>query len=189
MKSFYPGDPDFTFERYSSLPYSYVLLAYIKGSDLYRERMHDLERPTAMISSILANQNRDPKKSGKPLNFLDFSFYKPRHGENSANYVYGSAMLKMAKERRLPAWALFCFKEVVSSASQSYKPEVCALVAEDAMLLHPVKTPEGWEGMLIAVESASDKVRMFTDDKGRKHTLTVPHVHTKAICEEGVVLS
>lgn len=142
-----------------------------------------------MISSILANQNRDPKKSGKPLTFLDFSFYKPRDGENSANYVYGSAMLKMAKERRLPPWALFCFKEVTQSASQSYKPEVCALVAEDALLLHPVKTSDGWEGMLIAVESASEKTRLFTDDNGRKYTLRVPYIHTKAICEEGVVLS
>jgi len=189
LKAFYPGDPEFTWEKYSSLPYPYVVTAYVRGSDLYRERMHDQERPTAMVSALLANSQRDPKKNKKPPTWEDFSFYKPRNGGSTANYVYGSAMLEMAKKRRLPGWALFCFKEVVETASAAYVPAMCAFVAEDAMLLHPVRAGEGWEGMLIATESASEQERVFVDDSGAKHVLRVPHVHTKVICQEDVILS
>jgi hypothetical protein len=134
------------------LPYPYVVTAYIRGSDLYRERMHDQERPTAMVSALLANSQ--------------LSFYKPRNGGSTANYVYGSAMLEMAKKRRLPGWALFCFKEVVETASAAYVPAMCAFVAE-----------------------ASEQERVFVDDSGAKHVLRVPHVHTKVICQEDVILN
>lgn len=164
-------------------------MAYIHGTDLYRERLHDSERPTAMVSSILANQNRDPKKSKKAPSWEDFSFYRPRNGTSSVSYVYGSAMLEMAKKRQLPSWALFCFKEVTATASAAYTPSLCAFVAEDAMLLHPVKVGNGWEGMLIALESASEQQRTFVDDEGTKLVLRVPHVHTKVICQEDVILN
>jgi len=142
----------------------------------------------AMVSALLANQNRDPKKNKKPPGWEDFSFYKPRLGGNSANYVYGSAMLEMAKRRTLPSWALFCFKEVTETASSAYTPTMCAFVAEDAMLLHPVRKGEGWEGMLIAMESASEQPRVFVDDDGNRHHLHVPYIHTKAVAQEDVVL-
>lgn len=184
----FPGDPDFTWEHFSSLPYPYVVSAFVRGSALYRERLHDNERPTAMVSALLANQNRDPKKTKKPYNWEDYSFYRAKQGGQTANYVYGSAMLEMAKRRTLPPWALFCFKEVTESASRDYVPQNCALVAQDAMLLHPVRSGNGWEGMLIALESASEQQRCFTADDGTKIRLTVPHVHTKAIAEEDVIL-
>jgi hypothetical protein len=142
-----------------------------------------------MVSSILANQNRDPKKSKKAPGWEDFSFYRPRDGATTANYVYGSAMLEMAKKGRLPSWALFCFREVTETASAAYKPAMCAFVAEDAMLLHPVKVGNGWEGMLIAQESASEQQRTFVDDGGQKYVLHVPHVHTKVVCQEDVTLN
>ena len=142
-----------------------------------------------MVSSILANQNRDPKKSKKGPTWEDFSFYKPRTNGDLPNYVYGSAMLELVKKGRLPSWALFCFKEVTEAASPAYTPSLCAFMAEDALLLHPVQTSEGWEGMLIALESSSEQMRVFTDDNGHKHTLFVPHIYTKAICEEDVTLS
>ena len=142
-----------------------------------------------MVSALLANANRDPKKNKKPPTWEDFSFYKPRNGGNTANYVYGSAMLEMAKKGKLPSWALFCFKEVTETASSAYTPAMCAFVADDAMLIHPTRVGDGWEGMLIAMESASEQQRVFVDDSGAKHTLRAPHVHTKVVCEEGVVLN
>jgi len=150
--------------------------------------MHDLERPTALSATFLANKGRDPKKN-KMINYLDLSFYKPRNGSDGADAVYGSAMMTMAKRRTLPSWALFCFKDVTSGASSDYVPEVCAFVAKDAMLLHPIKVDGGWEGMLIALESASEQKRTFVADNGEEYELFVPLVHTKAIAEEGVVLS
>ena len=43
--------------------------------------------------------------------------------------------------------------------------------------------------MLIALESASEQKRTFVADNGEEYELFVPLVHTKAIAEEGVVLS
>lgn len=188
LKHMFPGDPEFTWENFSSLPYPYVVSAYVRGHSLYRERLHDNERPVAMVSAILANQNRDPKRTKKPYSWEDYSFYRPYQGKDVANYVYGSAMMQMAKHGKLPPWALFCFREITSSASSTYIPENCAFVAEDAMLLHPIKVGDGWEGLLIALESASNKDRCFVADDGTEVRLRVPHIHTKAIAEEGVVL-
>lgn len=189
MKSFYPGDPEFTFSNYPQLPYSYVMLAYINGVKLYQERLHDSERPISMISSILANQHRDPKKSKKQPSYIDFCFYKPRTDEDSASYVYGSAYMKLIKDNKMPGWALFCFKDLSKVENKAYTPKNCALIAEDAMLLHPVKSEFGWTGLLIAKESASGQVRDFISDTGEVVRLNVPQIHTKVIAEEDVTLS
>ena len=188
LKGLYPGDPDFSWVNYSSLPWPYVVNAFTEGNKLYRERLHDTERPVAMISSLLANQNRDPKKNKKGFSYEDFSFYRPTDGGDVADYVYGSAMLQMAKKGTLPAWTMFCYKEVVAAAQPDYVPSLCALVAEDAILLHPEKTATGWSGMLIASESASEQKRTFKADDGTTVKLAVPHIHTKYIAEEDVTL-
>lgn len=180
---FFPGDSDFTWENYSSLPYPYVINAFTNGSNLYRESMHDRERPIALATSLIANKGRDPKKS-KTLSYLDMSFYKPIDQEGAVDYYYGSAMMQLAKRKLLPSWTLFCFKEVTANAASDYIPEMCALIAEDAILLHPVQHGHIWEGMLIAQESASEQRRVFKSETGVQVTLTVPHVHTKIVCEE-----
>ena len=88
----------------------------------------------------------------------------------------------------MPTWALFCFNGLVAGADKSYEPETCAFIAEDAMLLHPMSTSEGWLGLLIAQESASGERRTFMDDHGQSFELTVPNIYTKVIAEEGVTL-
>lgn len=184
----YPGDPDFQLGTYADLPYHYVLAAFAKGQELVREDLHNIERPIAMVSSLLANKDRDPKKNKKGYSYEDFSFYKPSGGVNGPEDYYGSAMLHLAKTNQLPPWALFCFKEVAGNADPSYVPELPALIAHDAMLLHPTKTPAGWSGMLIALESASTQQRVFKGTGGEEVVLTVPHIHTKVIAEEGITL-
>ena len=133
---FFPGDPDFTWENYSSLPYSYVVAAYTQGSNLYRERLHDAERPTALNSSLLANRDRDPKKT-KAYKWSDFAFYKPAVGGGVASFVYGTAMLSLIKARRLPSWALFCFKEV---SAQSISNQHLSLLKKELENFQASKT-------------------------------------------------
>ena len=169
------------------MPYPYVVNAFVMGSKLYQESLHDLERPIALNSSLFANSSRDQKR-GKPFGYLDMSFYKPSDQDGVVDYYYGSAMMRLAKQRKLPGWALFCFKEVTANASADYIPETCALIAEDAMLLHPVQRGGSWEGMLIAQESASGSRRTFVSENGLIVSLVVPDVHTKVVCEEGVTL-
>ena len=89
----------------------------------------------------------------------------------------------------MPSWALFCFKDLSKVANKSYAPSNCALIAEDAMLLHPIKSEFGWTGLLIAKESASEQVRDFVSDTGEVIRLSVPQIYTKVIAEEDVTLS
>lgn len=184
----FPGDPEFTLENYGELPYHYPIIAVKEGLLLRRETLNDMERPTAMVTAMLANQNRDPKKNKKPFSYEDFCFYKPMDDENTPAYVYGSSMLAALNMGLLPSWALFCFKEVTASASREYVPAVPLLFAEDAILLHPKRVEGGWYGMLIAQESASNRRVTFSDPDGKLFHLQVPTVHTKVICQEESVL-
>jgi len=137
---------------------------------------------------MYANSKRDPKK-GKPVNWMDFCFYKPRNDGNSASAENGSAMMILAKSGTLPPWALFCFKEVTANFVPDYKPDVLAFIAEDAILIHPVRTETGYKGLLIAMESAGDQFRDMTNpETGEVMRLRIPMVHTKMIAEEGANL-
>lgn len=156
--------------------------------EMMQEDLFAYERPIAQQTSIIANQNRDPKKQRKPFTLEDFSFYMPREARNLPSGAYGSAALALIHERKFPSWALFCYKDLVAGADQNYKPETPALIAEDCILLHPVQVAGGWKGMMIATESASDQRRVFTDEKGRSYQLTVPYVSTKFVAEEDVTL-
>ena len=122
--------------------------------------------------------------------YVEFSFYKPVEDGDRPDYVYGSAYMVLVKEKRLPPWALFCFKTLSESANAGYEPEEAALIAEDAILLHPRRVGNNsYEGLLIAMESASEQRREFTDGKGKTFTLRLPYVGTKFIAEEDVILS
>lgn len=189
LKSFFPGDPDFSFERYPDLPYAYVLLAVSQGSDAHQKALHEMERPIALNTTVLAAQNRDPKK-GKPPTYTDFCFYKPIADGDRPDHIYGSAYVRLIEQKRLPSWTLFCYKELSSCALSGYEPETCALIAEDAVLLHPERVGQhSYEGLLLAQESASGKRRKFINDRGEEIILSVPQVGTKLIAQEGVVLS
>ena len=154
----------------------------------YKE-LHDRERPVAMLSSITANSQRDKKKVQKPYTYLDFSFYKPVSLDDAPQGSYGSAYAELVKTKRLPAWALFCFKSLMGSANPGYIPEEPAYIAEDAILLHPEAIGGGgYKGLLIAMESAGDQRRLFVDSMGRELVLTVPYVETKFVANEGATL-
>ena len=142
-----------------------------------------------MISSILANHNRNPKKTKESYTLEQFCLYKPKAQQDLPDYVYGSAAVAAIERGLLPSWALFCYKSLATSASEQYEPQVSIMVAEDALLLHPTKTEDGYKGMLIAMESASKQKRKFKIEGGETVTLTVPEIETKVIAMENVALS
>ena len=157
--------------------------------DMRHRNLHDMERPVAMLSSLYANSQRDPKKSQKPYNYLDFSFYKPFDTGDTPQGQYGAAYIELVKTKRLPSWALFCYKSLVAGAQDGYVPSEPAFVAEDAILLHPEKVGGGYRGLLIAMETASDKRRVFLSSKGEEIVLSVPFISTKVVAEENVTLT
>jgi hypothetical protein len=152
------------------------------------DELHQQERPIALQTSVIANQNRDPKKQKKPFMPEDYSYYIPREALNLPGHVYGSAAMVAINMNKFPSWALFCYKQLADGADPAYKPKDPILLAEDALLLHPIRTPNGIRGMLIALESAGGQTRQFEDLQGTKYTLEVPEVPTKAIAEEDVTL-
>jgi hypothetical protein len=165
-----------------------VLNAVTVGVKMEKERLYQQELPIAQQTSLIANQQRDPKRTPEPFKASDFSFFKPVDSSERPSGHYGSAALAMIKAGTFPSWALFCFKQLSDIADPSYVPGVAGFVCEDALLLHPIKGEHGYKGLLIARESASNQRRDFTDEKGNTISLSVPPVRTKVIAEEDVTL-
>lgn len=136
-----------------------------------------------------ANANRDKKKQSQPYTYLDFSFYKPQDAGETPDGHNGAAYMELSRLKLLPSWALFCYKELAASATPGYVPGEPALIAEDAILLHPELKPGGYSGLLIAMESASDQVRTFTSTKGTEFNLRVPYIETKFVARENELLT
>lgn len=141
-----------------------------------------------MLSSLYANSQRDAKKT-KAYSYLDFSFYKPINSEDTPQSHYGSAYAELVRTKTLPAWALFCFKSLMSNVDESYTPDEPAYIAEDAVLLHPEAIGSDFKGLLIAQESASDQRRVFRNKNGDEISLTVPYIDTKVIARENQILT
>lgn len=155
---------------------------------LEKERLYQNELPVAQQTALIANQQRDTKKKIEPYTLNDFSFFKPVMSGDKPSSHYGSAALAMVKAGVFPSWALFCFKQLADIADPSYTPSLAGFVAEDAILLHPTKTDHGYQGLLIARESAGNQVRNFDDGRGNIVSLRIPPVNTKIIAEEDVIL-
>lgn len=188
LKGLFPGDADFAAGAYGDLNYGYVLSAVRHGRKRYRVQLHDAERPIAQQTAVIANQNRDPKRQRKAFSFEDFSLYRPLADNSMPSGHYGAAAMTLIKRGLYPAWALFCFKDLSLGATPDYEPAVPALFAETAILLHPKKVEGGYKGLLIAQETASAQTLLFTDQGSEIIPLVVPHIHTKVIAEEDVVL-
>ena len=184
----FPGDPDFTVGQYGELNYAYVIEAIKKSSELHQRKLYESELPIAQQSALIANQQRDPKKQKTPYKMSDFSLFMPLEDRNLASSHYGSSALELIKRRLYPSWALFCYKELVACADEKYVPGVLAIQCEDAILIHPEKGPGGMLGMLVAKESASNQIRVMTDEHGKSYKVQMPEVGTKFIAEEGVIL-
>ena len=171
------------------MPYEYVLECVDKGTQHRKKRLHEEEIPIAIQSSLMANLQRDPKSRRTPYDASDFFAFASKEDLKLPSGAYGAAAVKLVKDKRMPPWALFCFKELNSSARKDYVPAIAGFVCEDAVLLHPKLTPDGWKGLLIARESASFGSRLMYDDKGAPIMLLMPEIPTKVIAKEDVTLS
>lgn len=94
----------------------------------------------------------------------------------------------LAEKKLLPNWCLFCFKEVTTHYDPEYKPNILALIADDAILIHPIRKKNTYKGLLIALETASGQPRLFTSESGETVTLKLPKIDAKVIAEEDVTL-
>lgn len=138
---------------------------------------------------MFANANRDVKKNRKGFTAADFYLYEPREDQNLPHGAFGAAAVAMIKKGVFPSWALFCYKPLADAAAGNpIPPKDLYLMADGALLLAPLATEEGFSGMLICTEDASNKVLSFWDEAGNHYELETPPQHTKFVAEEDAVL-
>ena len=155
---------------------------------LFRSRMnlmelHLAEKPTALIAQILSNANRDSKKKPKPYPIENFYLYQPKELRNVPESNCGSAAIELIARGLFPSWALFCYKELATAANGT-PPALLAYIGEDAILLAPTKQGSSVSGMLIALESASNKRLVLTSPCGDSVTVRIPALYTKVVAQE-----
>lgn len=187
IKSFFKGDPEFTYEGFYSLPYEYVYQAYLRAFKHRRLELHENEQPLALQTCQQANINRDPKKQRKAFTMDDFYLFQPRDMANTPSERYGAAAIHLAKQGLFPSFALFCFKELKQGAG-GIVPPLVAFQGSGAILLAPQRTELGWKGMLIASAEAADSDVVMTSPCGREVTLHIPVLEGQVAAEEGIEL-
>lgn len=186
LKRFFPNDSEYTLDRFRDLPFEYVIISYSQAVRLTRLEMHMLERPLALQTQIYVNGHKDPKKS-KPAKIEEFYLYQPTDIKNLPSGRNGAAALSLIQQNQFPLWALFCYKELASSANAS-PPELLCFKSDTAILLAPQMHTSGYSGMLIALEEAANKVHVMRSPCGKIFTAKIGAINTKVIAQENVTL-
>ena len=187
IKSFFKGDPEFTYEGFYSLPYEYVYSAYVRVAKHRQLELHEYEQPLALQTCQTANMNRDPKKQKTAFTLEDFYMFQPRDMAMVPSERYGAAAIYLVEHDQFPAWALFCFRELKKGAG-GQAPPLVAFVGPGAILLAPQQTDAGWRGMLIASAESADTDVQMTSPCGRSTVLHIPAIEGQVAAEEGVEL-
>lgn len=100
--------------------------------------------------------------SREPLELSDFCFFVPSEQQQARPPAEaGAAMLELIRRRLFPGFALVAYDALASAGKDQAPPPRLALLAEDAVLLAPRPTPQGWQGFLIAEGTAADQPRAF----------------------------
>lgn len=118
----------------------------------------------------------------------EFFLYKDREDLDLPSARYGAAAKRLIEMGEFPLWALFIYKDLVAKADDALPPEDLALIAEDAIILAPTYEDFECHGMLIALESASDKVRRFSSVHGDFVELRMPKLNAKVSAIEDAVI-
>lgn len=183
----YPGDNEFTFDSYSSLPYEYVVDAYTNGIKNRQGYLHQIEAPTALLCSLFANSKRDPKKQKAAYKLDDFFLYQPKDAQDIPTGVYGAAAMKLIEDRNFPAWALTFYADLKKGAAGT-APPLLAYQHKKAILLAPVIDGQTVKGMLIAEHEVSEQIIEMQSDQGEKIRLQMPKLFSQCSAKEDITL-
>lgn len=152
-----------------------------------------LELPQAQHMALLANINRDPKKS-KPFSAKDFAMFQATKSEEAKlPPEVVSVALGLRHEGRLPHTAMAAWPQVIAQASEAGTvPTLRALHSDDDAVW--VLAPK-WEGRniragLVAVGEYIDKpIRLRDIDKPlMTYTVRLPQRKLAGYVEAGLLL-
>jgi hypothetical protein len=166
------------------LPYEYVIEAIVNSRKIRHQELHEQEIPIAQLVAQQAEVNRDAKKRKRPFAIDEFYIY-PMDGEkDSISGKYGAAAKELISSGRFPRWGLFIYKELMENADKGKVPEHLCLIGENAIILAPEFNDTGCNGMLIALEGASNRTISMTDDKQKVYRVRMPEIKTKVVANE-----
>lgn len=148
--------------------------------------MHEAEIPTANLTALTANLNRDPKKQRKGFTVKDFCFFAPLENENEPEMAAANAYMYLIEKKLLPSWALCVFGDM-RKGEASKAPNPAALIGEGVILLNPTPKNGGVEGLLLANSSAANNAIQVTDGESF-YRIAVPDFDESRIAREGVYL-
>jgi hypothetical protein len=154
------------------------------------QRLHEYERPIAMLAAQQAEMNRDKKKRRKPYDISDFYLYVDGKKSDLPEGIYGAAAGKLIKMGKYPSWALFVYNDLKANAKDAAVPsdKDTALLSEHAIILAPRFSEEICQGMLIALHAASNQIVEFHDLLGNEYRILVPELKGQAIADEDAEL-
>ena len=187
MKYLYPGDNEFTFDSYSSLPYEYVVDAYTNGIKNRRGHLHEVEAPTSLLCSLFANSKRDPKKHKTPYKLDDFFLYQPQDAQDVPTGIYGAAAMKLIEDKNFPNWALTFYADLKKGASGT-PPDLLAYQHDKAIVLAPTIDGNTLKGMLIADYAVSEDIIELQSNHGDMIRLQMPKLRSQYSAQEDITL-
>lgn len=121
------------------------------------QQLHWAELPTASLAQLTQNIHSE----GKPPPLADFCFFRQQQPGERPPSDAGAAMIALIARQQFPSFAL-AFYQVLHTAGQGQPaPQRLALIADDAILLAPEPTADGWRGFLITEAAATGQTRQF----------------------------
>lgn len=125
-----------------------------------RDQLHWAELPTAALTRWTVAMHRSDSR--EPLELVDFCFWPPADQQQARPPAEaGAAMLELIRRQQFPRFALVAYDALAAAGKDQAAPRRLALLAGDAVLLAPRPTPQGWQGFLIAEDTAADQPRAF----------------------------
>lgn len=136
--------------------------------------------------ALQANMNRDPKKQRKPFGAEDFCCFIDQ-ASNKPEREAATAFMALVRDKVLPAWALGFFADFKNGEPTKRPSDELAMVGNDVILLAPIEIHEGFEGTIIAEQTASDQVRHL-EHSGRTWVCKIPKFDGYLYAEAGVTV-
>lgn len=170
-----------------------VLRAWRQLQRIRRDNAALLELPQAQHMALLANINRDPKKS-KPFTATDFAMFQvPKQEEAVLSGEVATVALALRHEGRLPELVLAAWSQILASAEKpTAPPEIRALHSDDnqVWVLAPKWEGRNLRGGLVAVGRFLDApVRLRNIDRPlMTYSFRFPHRALAGYLEAGLLL-
>jgi hypothetical protein len=130
----------------------------------------------AQLAYWQAEINRDKEKRPEPFTLADFCMFRSRDNDPTGpSPDQCAAMHVLVKDGTIPMFAIPFYPAIETQHLDHPAPNPVALIAEQALLLAPRPSPDGWAGLLIAEQEAAGRVMTFhLPDGSQPVSLVVP---------------